>query len=69
MSANEHDDDQPDMMDVIERLRAENARLRALPVLFENIKWKSVDNDNMEFEGRVTCYQLDAARAAMRDRP
>lgn len=28
-------------------------------------KWKSVDKDNMEFEGRVTCYQLDKARAAL----
>jgi hypothetical protein len=28
MSANEHDDDEPDMEDVIERLRDQNARLR-----------------------------------------
>ena len=28
-------------------------------------KWKSVDKDNMEFEGRVTCYQIDRARTAL----
>lgn len=43
------------------------AELReALKLLF-NTKWKSVDKDNMEFEGRVTCYQLDRARAALSD--
>jgi hypothetical protein len=28
--------------------------------LIENIKWKSVDKDNMEYEARISCYQLDA---------
>jgi hypothetical protein len=43
------------------------AELRgALEFLF-NTKWKSVDKDNMEFEGRVTCYQLDRARAVLAD--
>ena len=37
----------------------------ALRFLFEETKWKSVEKDNMEFEGRVTCYQLDKARAAL----
>ena len=51
-------------------LRAENERLReALRFLVEGTKWKSVDKDNMEFEGRVTCYQLDQARAALKDAP
>jgi hypothetical protein len=36
----------------------------ALDFLFKT-KWKSIDRDNMEFEGRVTCYQLDRARAAL----
>lgn len=37
----------------------------ALRFLIEETRWKSVDKDNMEFEGRVTCYQLDRARAAL----
>ena len=45
-----------------------NARLEAaLRFLFEETNWKSVDKDNMEFEGRVTCYQLAEARAALKD--
>ena len=45
----------------------EIAALReALRFLVEETKWKSVDRDNMEFEGRVTCYQLDKARAALK---
>lgn len=31
-------------------------------------RWKSVEKDNMEFEGRVTCYQLDRARDALSNR-
>jgi hypothetical protein len=47
-------------------LEIENSILRdALQFLFEKTKWKSVDKDNMEFEGRVTCYQLDRARTAL----
>ena len=51
-------------------LRARVAKLEAaLRFLREETKWKSVDKDNMEFEGRVTCYQLDQARAALKDAP
>ena len=51
-------------------LRARVAQLEeALRFLIEGTKWKSVDRDNMEFEGRVTCYQLDQARAALKDAP
>ena len=51
-------------------LRARVAQLEAaLSFLFEETKWKSTDKDNMEFEGRVTCYQLDQARAALKDAP
>ena len=51
-------------------LRARVAKLEAaLRFLIEDTKWKSVDKDNMEFEGRVTCYQLDRARAALKDAP
>ena len=51
-------------------LRARVGRLEAaLRILFEKTKWKSVDKDNMEFEGRVTCYQLDQARSALKDTP
>ena len=49
-------------------LRARVAKLdEALRFLIEETKWKSVDRDNMEFDGRVTCYQLDQARAALKD--
>ena len=54
----------------IEGLRARVAKLEeALRFLIEETKWKSVDRDNMEFDGRVTCYQLDQARAALKDAP
>ena len=64
-----------DMMEVNKGMAAERdtARARvakleaALRFLLEETKWKSVDKDNMEFEGRVTCYQLDQARAALKD--
>ena len=53
--------------DTISALHAENERLReALRFLFAETKWKSIDKDNMEFEGRVSCYQLDKARAALK---
>ena len=44
-----------------DRIEALEAALRFLL----DTKWKSVGKDNMEFEGRVTCYQLDKARAAL----
>ena len=51
-------------------LHARVAKLEAaLRFLREDTKWKSVDKDNMEFEGRVTCYQLDQVRAALKDAP
>ena len=50
-------------------IRELDARIEALEAalrfLFEETTWKSVDKDNMEFEGRVTCYQLDKARNAL----
>ena len=53
--------------DMLDKGRAEIAALReALRFLVEETKWKSVDRDNMEFEGRVTYYQLDEARAALK---
>ena len=48
-------------------LRAENDRLREALAFLVRTEWKSVGKDNMEFEGRVTCYQLDKARAALED--
>ena len=50
-------------------LRGENDRLREALSFLMKTKWKSVDRDNMEFEGRVTCYQLERARAALKDAP
>ena len=58
----------PDLRVVIAEwtaLRAENGRLREALDFLMTTKWKSVDGDNMEYEGRVTCYQLDKARAAL----
>ena len=57
------------LIDELLALRARVAKLEAaLRFLREETKWKSVDKDNMEFEGRVTCYQLDQARAALKGR-
>ena len=47
-----------------ENLRAENERLLAA---LENIKWQSADKDNMEFEARITCFQMDNIRAALKE--
>lgn len=41
----------------------------ALISMTKGANWKSADKDNMEFEGRVNCYQLDRARAALEDAP
>ena len=50
-------------------LRTELARLREALNFLMTTRWKSADKDNMEFEGRVTCYQLDKARAALSCEP
>lgn len=31
----------------------------------ETLRWKSIDKDNMEFECRTTCYEMDKIRAAL----
>lgn len=49
----------------IERLECRIEVLEAALRFLLDTKWKSVDKDNMEFEGRVTCYQLDKARNAL----
>ena len=33
----------------------------------KNLKWKSVDKDNMEFELRTTCYVVDAIRKMVKE--
>ena len=55
--------------DMLGNDRADIARLREALLFLLETKWKSVDKDNMEFEGRVTCYQLDKARAALNRNP
>ena len=65
------------MADMIKDLRIERDALRArvakleaaLISMTKGANWKSADKDNMEFEGRLTCYQLDQARAALKDAP
>ena len=62
-------DDWNEAVKTMAALRAENGRLREALSFLMKTKWKSVDRDNMEFEGRVTCYQLERARAALKDAP
>ena len=66
-----HREDNP--AGTITALTEQNAELRdltddlwhALNFLANSTRWKSVDKDNMEFEGRVTCFQLEKARTAL----
>lgn len=34
--------------------------------LVKNIKWESIDRDNMEFSARVSCYQREAIDRLLR---
>jgi hypothetical protein len=55
-------------MKITEKLRKERNILRnALSFLYKDTDWESIDKDNMEFRGTVSCYQIDAARNALRD--
>jgi len=49
---------------IVQCVNSHEALVKALEFLLDT-KWKSVDKDNMEFEGRITCYQLEQARAAL----
>lgn len=42
------------------------AAVREARRLLSTIRWKSVDKDNMEFEARATCYQVDSIRLLLR---
>jgi len=33
--------------------------------LVDDIKWKSIEKDNMEFEARATCFQKDAIKEVL----
>ena len=58
------------LREIVLPLRARVAKLEAaLRSMVEGTKWKSADKDNMEFDGRVNCYQLDNAHAALKDAP
>jgi hypothetical protein len=48
------------------KVQAENERLKAA---LENIKWQSADKDNMEFEARITCFQMDAIHDVLNKEP
>jgi len=58
---------------VIDELKAENKRLQETLSNFlifvgsasGEIKWRSVDKDNLEFTATVTGYQMDAIRKAL----
>ena len=49
--------------DRIEELEAENERLRAVYEAVKDIKWRSIDKDNMEFS--TTCFAVDRIREAL----
>lgn len=51
--------------DTIERLQAENARLRTLGEGMAGIRWISADKDNMEFAARITYSQMADIRIAL----
>jgi hypothetical protein len=52
-----------DMEDLCSRAAAEVERLRAA---LDGIMWVSADKDNMEFAARITCFQMDKIRAALK---
>jgi hypothetical protein len=54
--------DGPKAADTIERQAAEIERLRGT---LGGIKWRSACKDNMEFSATITCWQMDAIRAAL----
>lgn len=49
----------------LDAARAERDRLREALGFMLQSKFRSLDRDNMEFEARFTCFQLDKARAAL----
>ena len=55
--------------DDIRLLLSERAELLAtaerMRATLNNIKWRSIDRDNMEFSATITCWQMDAIRAAL----
>lgn len=50
-----------------DELTAARARIAALEEALRDIKWRSVDRDNMEFGAKITCFQMDAIRAALHE--
>ena len=52
----------PALLDTLERQAAEIERLRGA---LDGIKWRSACKDNMEFSATITCWQMDAIRAAL----
>jgi hypothetical protein len=48
--------------DALERQAAEIERLRGT---LGGIKWRDACKDNMEFSAMITCWQMDAIRAAL----
>ena len=43
------------------------AEIQHLKTLIGELKWKSVDKDNMEFECRTTCFIVDKLHKALTD--
>jgi hypothetical protein len=69
MSANEYDDDQPDLEDVVERLRAENEQLREeVLVLTERaaICYSGQDVANAAEAMRAKCEAIARREARLR---
>ena len=55
--------------DDVQLLLSERAELLAavegMRAMLSGIKWRSIDRDNMEFSATITCWQMDAIRAAL----
>ena len=66
MSANEHDDDQPDSFEVIERLRARVAKLEAaLTAAYHALESYAHDNASTELAVSVAAH----CKAVLKDAP
>ncbi len=62
-----YDDHEREMIDLEEEVVRQAATIERLRAALKNIKWQSVDKDNMEFEARITCFQMDNIRAALKE--
>ena len=48
--------------DIVDCPACKLEKAEALIKDYVGIEWHSIDKDNMEFEGKITCYQMDRIR-------